>query len=526
MTGDDAIIPLSRWRAALARARRGRRADALLEEPDAAKLVPQLPIQELYYAIKEVGIADAQELVALASPEQVRGFVDLDAWERDHLDEARMREWMNALVEAGPGRLKAAVEALDAEAVALFIQRQARVYDLTLDEPLPEEPEGHFYPTPDRFFLLDVLVGGEEGKAFDRMLDWLYRADLEFARRVVMSAKWELPSDLEEHAYRWRTGRMSDLGYVDFYEALSIYRYLDPASVKVDEGTAQAVSAGHGEVPDAAHALPAQLAGAVDTGSFFARALGTILIEAEIERLQHLLMLLVNKAMAADLVEPGDVERAQKTLDQTVGYLGIGLEYLSRGDLQRAAQALRSVALERVFRVGVSLTLQLRKLAQTLAGPKGAGVVLLDAPYDALVDGLRRPRPQLEGRPFHTLEDIRKAATTLEEIAQMAPYAFSLLGLTPQTLAEAVSASTTRAADVKLGTLVRTWAANVLLDRPPSPAPLHPRDLKRLGALEAADRDKLARAHKRPPSALEIRWMEDWLRPFPNSVLVRYSWLK
>src|SRR5437660_211312 len=100
-----------------------------------------------------------------------------------------------------------------------------------------EEPEGHFFPTPDRFYLLDILVGGEEGKALERMLDWIYRYDLALGRRIIMGAKWEIASDLEEHAWRWRQGRMADLGYVDFYEALSIYQWLDPASVKVDEKT-------------------------------------------------------------------------------------------------------------------------------------------------------------------------------------------------------------------------------------------------------------------------------------------------
>ena len=83
--GSDDVIPLSRWRAALARARRGRKADAIISEPDAAQLVPRLPVQELYYAIKEVGLADAEELVALATPEQVQGFVDLDAHGRESL---------------------------------------------------------------------------------------------------------------------------------------------------------------------------------------------------------------------------------------------------------------------------------------------------------------------------------------------------------------------------------------------------------------------------------------------------------
>ncbi len=308
MTGEPArksrdkglIIPLSRWRAALARARRGRRADALLSEPDAEQLIPHVPIQDLYYAIKEVGLADAQEVVALATPNQVRGFLDLDVWEKDQLDETRMNEWMAALAEAGPDKLGAAIEALDGEVVALWLQRQARVYDLTLETP-PEEPEGQFYPTPDRFFLLDVLREGEQGKALEHVIDWLYRADLDLARRVMMSARWEMSADLEEHAYRWRTGRMADLGYAEYYEALAVYRFLDPASVKIDENTQQ---------PPLTEpsTLPVQLAAALDERGFFARALGTLGDEKLVERLQGHLMVLVNRVMAADRVPPSDVD--------------------------------------------------------------------------------------------------------------------------------------------------------------------------------------------------------------------------
>src|SRR5262249_11187096 len=159
---------------------------------------------ELYYAIKETGLEDAHEIVALASPEQVRGFVDLDVWERDRVDVERLRPWLEALVEAGPERLLKAVDALDPEVIALYLQRQVRVYDLSGEEPVPESPEGHYWPTPDNFFLLDILPPGEVGKSIERMVDWLYRADLERARQIVMSAKWEVESDLEEWAYRWR----------------------------------------------------------------------------------------------------------------------------------------------------------------------------------------------------------------------------------------------------------------------------------------------------------------------------------
>jgi hypothetical protein len=532
----DSVIPLSRWRAALARARRGRRAEALLADADPAALVPKLPVQELYYAIQEVGLADAHELVELASPAQVRGFVDLDVWKRDHLDDERLTAWLDVLTDAGPLKLAAAVEAIDAEVLALHLQRQARVYDLNLDE-VPEKPEGHFYPTPDRFFLLDILVTGERAKSLERTIDWLYRADLELARRVVMSAKWELASDLEEWSYRWRSGRMSDLGYVDYYEALGIYRWLDPSSVKIGEATADAAS------EEATQTLPAQLAGAVDESSFFARALATLDEGDALERLQGALLLLVNKAMAADLVEPGDVERAQATLGRVIGYLNIGLEYLSRGQAPEAGRALSTVALERVFRVGVSLTLQLKRLAATLVdkgqvqiaiGEPEVVLALLDAPYDALVAALLRDRPlfiygdgddaEQPPRPFRALADIGRTAAMLEEASRVGPLVFGGLGLDAATLADALSSSTAVPGEVRFGTLVRTAAAQVLAGRGFRFAPLDRADLKVVRArfssgqltrdaradVERAIAARLAERGVEYPAALS-RWLDGWL---------------
>ena len=418
---DEGVIPLSRWRAALARARRGRKADAIISEPDAAQLVPTLPVQELYYAIKEVGLADAAELVALATPEQVQGFVDLDAWERDRLEAERVDAWLETLADAGYEKLGSVVDKLDAEVIALWLQQRTRIYDLSIEE-VPEEAEGHFYPTPDRFYLLDILPGGEEGKALERILDWLYRYDLELGRRVIMSAKWELGSDLEEHAYRWRQGRMADLGYVDFYEALSIYQWLDPASVKVDEHTFVAPP------PETPTELPAVLAGSLDEAGFFGKALGTLGSEAEVERLHAALVLLINKAMAADLVDPGDFEHGKEALARAVAYVGLGLEYLARGDATRAGQALGSVALERIFRVGFSLTLQVKTLADTLVQKGGVDPIALEAPWDDVMRALRQRRPEYPRaldtpsangtRPFATLADVARAAAALETIAK------------------------------------------------------------------------------------------------------------
>src|SRR5205085_2914522 len=134
--------------------------------------------------------------------------------------------------------------------------KTTRIYDTTQEEP-PDEPEGTFFPTPDRFFVLDVVgarpqdsgepdedgggtPGGGDGndpsssaRAVIRIIDALYRTDLDLARRILVGARAEMDSELEETAYRWRQGRMEDLGFADYYQALEVYRELDPASVRL-----------------------------------------------------------------------------------------------------------------------------------------------------------------------------------------------------------------------------------------------------------------------------------------------------
>lgn len=549
--GDDhaaPVIPLHRARAALQRGGRPRRrAEELLDHPDPARHVPTLPVQELYYAVREVGLHDAGELVALASPEQVRAFFDFDAWERDRFLPEHAQPWFESLVDAGPEVLARAVRGLDGELVALYLRRQLRVYDLELDVP-PEEPEGHYYPTPDTFFLLDVLPAGEHGKHVERLVDWLYRADIDLARRTLMAARAEMDSDLEEHAYRWRSGRMADLGYVDYYEALEVYRWLDPASVRLGEGTAeQEAGQGTGEVT-----LPPELVSSTQ-GGLLGRALAALEDPEELGRIASGLMLLANRVMSADRVEPGDLESASAALEQTAAWLELGLEFLcgqgaavdeaarAKERVARAVEALGSVSLVRIFRVGHSLGLKLRRAADALLKEPGAWLSLrpgeaslLDSPLAELVAALRtspgRKHPAypvaLDGveardarggvatRPLRTLVDLARAARGLEEAAQLGASFQQGLGVEPRLLDEAARKKLTLPAEaITFATLGATLAANVLLARPASLVPLSRDDLPALRKLALAEHDLRPEARAKVQQALAARLAEREFQP-------------
>src|SRR4029079_8446427 len=114
-------------------------------------------------------------------------------WERDRIAADALAEWVEAMAHAPPDQIAGWMAGLDAELVAFILRRGARIYDLT-QGPAPEEPEGAFFPTPDGFFLLDVVGSprhpdqpaadaDEDDRAavIIRLVDSLYRVDKDLA---------------------------------------------------------------------------------------------------------------------------------------------------------------------------------------------------------------------------------------------------------------------------------------------------------------------------------------------------------
>jgi uncharacterized protein DUF6178 len=165
--------------------------------------------------------------------------------------------------------------------------------------------------------------------------------------------------------------------------------------------------------------LPVAVAEQVIGRSFLARALAAISDPSEAERLEAGLMVLVNKVLAAGRAKPGQAEVVNRGALYATATLALGLETLARGDVGRATQALGSIALERLFRVGYTVTQKLARLAQALA-PRS---LTAGSPARELVSALCSPRPLFARiadeppasgvRPFESAADLRRAGELL-----------------------------------------------------------------------------------------------------------------
>jgi hypothetical protein len=409
--------PLARLRAQLAGPRGYRRIDALLSADDAAGAVGALSPNEIFELVHEVGFEDAHALIELATPAQLQGCMDLDGWNKDQLEVASLRPWLGALVECGFEKVGAVVAQLDPELRAAILQKLAVVYDVSLGEEPPERPEEDeppIMPTPDRFFLLELRGDDAAQRLTMQLVDDLYRADPDLARHVIMSARSEPPGELEEMSYRWRSGRLADLGYVDFYDALDLFRPLPADQVHIGEG-----SEDRAPIDEPSSRLPLAIAEEVVGRSFLARAISAIDDPIEAERLEHALAVLVNKVLAAARAKPGQPEVVRRGALYATATLSLGLEVVARGDAARASAALRSIALGRLFRVGYTVTSKLAKLARAL-GPRAATA---GSPARELVASLGSPRPLMARaaddppaaglRPIESQDDLRRAGEIL-----------------------------------------------------------------------------------------------------------------
>lgn len=407
--------PLARLRAQLAGPRGYKRIDALLSSDDAPAAIAQLSPAEVFELVHEVGFEDAQPLIEYATPQQIQGCFDLDAWAKDHLDLAPLKPWLAALVEVGFEKLGEVWANLDAELRTLILQRQIVVYDTTQNEGPDESSDASIYETPDRFFLVELQGDDDTQRLTQRLIEDLYRADEGLARHTLMAARSEPSAELEEMAYRWRSGRLADLGYVDFYEALDLFRPLTPDQVAIGEHSQDPAPSTAEEQPR----LPIAVAEEVLGRSFLARAMASIDDDAEAERLEAALMILVNKVLAAGRAKPGQTEVLRRGALYATATLSLGLETIARGDLGRAREALHSIALSRLFRIGYTTTQRLAKLATALA-PRS---LTAGSPSRDLVAGLCSPRPLFSRaadeppqpglRPFESAADLGRAGELL-----------------------------------------------------------------------------------------------------------------
>jgi Family of unknown function (DUF6178) len=463
-TQDKALQDLRAIRGALEQAQGKRKLDLILSAPDPKALVRALPPQDLYLTILDIGLDDCAELVAMSTPAQFIHCIDAGSWPKRDAppDPRKVLKWL-ALARQGQmtgesteRRFREKLAALDAELLSLLLRLELRVHDLNADDPEPDTAPGSSWTSPDRRYLVEIREDGAGYATLKRLLDDLAEEDPFLLSRLLEAIRWDVPTELEETARRWRNGRLRDVGVPEFEEALGFI---------ARPHKAKAPAAPPAAAPGTALEATASLRPLLERAA--ARLSGEELDVAEQASAYAANALLVAFGTPLD-----DAFEVRRVLGDARALLSLGLELISGGDEQAAAQALAAQPIREIFQAAMAQLYRLQARARAAAKgtrlPQSQSATLLDPPHALLFDALAGTPPAIDGLdPQRGRPSRRRAPGSVREIAlcdalleeaEALPALLAGLGLLPEAIEEAAGRANLSASAVRASDLVRALA--------------------------------------------------------------------
>ena len=318
----------------------------LVESPE--NLVPRIPEAELCFTCKVIGPDDASWLLSQATPEQIVACVDLDAWKGLIPDIGKLDSWIASIVEAGEETIFKAASSLDPEVLALYLRAHADVELKPSGDEDWQPPEGG--QTLEGQFYVIARKKNDDLSALMRMLQVLFQKDYWLYFRLMHSVREESLTEVQEWALRWRSGRLEDLGFPTWDRAMRIYGVLRPSQWADLPDSTDEIEAGNWDLPIWITELPTSREG----GHSLFRAVAA-LEEEERARFFFAFIALANQIAVADQKDLGDAETLPSTLEKAARVSSLGLDHIASENTLGAAEVLRRISPERLFRVGVNL---------------------------------------------------------------------------------------------------------------------------------------------------------------------------
>jgi hypothetical protein len=422
---------------------------AILDRADHVAFIEGLDPYVLFSLIKTAGWDSGRALVPYASSAQVQTFVDLDCWRGDRFAPDSLMKWISVLTsDATDARFNAACRETDSEILAMFFKVYLKV-GMIEEGQIPPELDHHeeVARSPDGVYAIVYPEDADTAALIRVFLRRLYDVDFTLAHILLEAVRWELMSPIEEAALRWRTSRLEEFGFVPRHQAIAVYSSVDPeaARVRFEAGELRRPKA---VLSDDDASMMDRMGASFDDFSLLKEALGQIddeirqVVITEIVSLQ-------NQTFVADGIEPGDVQSAHEIGFRTLGYLNLGLEFLSRCNADDACVVLKEVPIREVFGVGFGVVTGLRNQVLSLRHRPALTVIesnswsLLRHADAGLFDAVSRNRPVFteDGhlfRAFSQQRDVDLAAFRIGRVACQQLWLFGVAGLAMDQLAQLV----------------------------------------------------------------------------------------
>ena len=414
------------------------------KHPDA--LVHSFVEQDFYFLIHEIGPEDCAPLLAMASHGQWEYILDMEIWDQDRIATKNMTKWLYLLFNADPKRLIQWFLSEKTEIIEFYLHKFLNII-IRIHDQDPSEFGDNFFTLDDTFYIR--IVDSDEESAPDpiteelkhlllnRFLEKLAGYDFIQYQKVLLETIHVLPAETEEEAYRLRTVRLAEKGFLPFSEAVGIYKPMTPD--EIEKKLIQLSRGIKGPEDSILYRIrspisPSELAN--NQENLFSRSLKSNSINDILPLVQSEFAALCNQLISADRKPVQNRDQLKEVVKKACGYLSIGMEHLS-GFRQKMSSDQIAAVIERyplkwIFRAGYGRVLMLKWRAQkwqrnSWYHSKELSLTFWDEFRMGVLGGLMIKKPLFFDnyetgvlyREFESSADIEKTADALEKIMEM-----------------------------------------------------------------------------------------------------------
>jgi len=382
-----------------------KRLDLLTEDPEGKQLTRAFVPQEFYLLVKEIGETDAVPLLANCSAEQLAFCLDLELWEKWDFRFDQACTWLGYMLSTGEDHFWALLRGLDWELLQLILLEGIEVGGGVGELSTDAERLGDWDHSIDNLYFI-TFRDNKHARLLGSLIDVLYRHNHALYMTLMDGCRSSVKNELEELCYQFKSGRLADLGFPDYDQAIEIYLPIPPEAYALSDGKS----------PITADIYSVALLSSTDNGDTF---LTRVLQSSSSDALQQELGYLFNCAMIAEKGTMPDDDTIRTISNRVYGWLNIALEHLAGNNEARGREIVHKEYLKRLFRLGCGIVQEVSRLAKSVHSDNYA--------TSKALRGFTAQRPRFyrgldpdhaDGyREFQTIDDVQQAKEFLSIVS-------------------------------------------------------------------------------------------------------------
>ncbi len=334
----------------------------ILALPNAKAKIRAIPPQQLYFSLKEEGLADCLEVLPLISQEQFTRICDYDVWPDDRLSLRQLFHWLQHCEAAKHGDNFRRFKKLEEEYQLAALIPCIRIFDEDAFEKLSDAEQDQLHALPGNAFYYAIEC--EDPEVYEGIQSLIasgLELDIPYLISLLTHAAYMPPHESELLLAQFRKARLEEDGFVteeesqSLFTPLSVQTYAKKWRVTPDSETVQALA-----LPENTWFLEEVLRVGKETWSPETYA-----------GITQSFLYLSNATLVACQIPLEDRKALEQVFAHVQGWVNLGLEFLSQGQRERGALILVEETPRTLFRLGFSIlrTLQESVIEQMKKNP-------------------------------------------------------------------------------------------------------------------------------------------------------------